>query len=86
MYGKIFYKILHAFFRLSQETTTLYAACNPLTDKKENLIFLIFKEIQKGSVAKSYMSKENLIFLIFKEIQKGSVAKSYMSNVRLVYG
>jgi hypothetical protein len=26
------------------------------TDKKENTIFLIFKEIQKGEVAKSYMT------------------------------
>jgi len=26
------------------------------TDKKENKIFLIYKEIQKGSVAKSYMT------------------------------
>jgi hypothetical protein len=27
------------------------------TDKKENKIFLVYKEIQKGSVAKSYMRK-----------------------------
>ncbi len=27
------------------------------TDKKENQIFLIFKEIQSGAVAKSYMWK-----------------------------
>jgi hypothetical protein len=27
------------------------------TDKKENQIFLIYKEIQMGSFAKSYMSK-----------------------------
>jgi hypothetical protein len=27
------------------------------TDKKENLIFLIYKEIQSGAVAKSYMRK-----------------------------
>jgi hypothetical protein len=26
------------------------------TDKKENLIFLIYKEIQNGAVAKSYMT------------------------------
>ncbi len=32
-----------------QQWTALY------TDKKENKIFLIFKEIQKGAVAKSYM-------------------------------
>jgi hypothetical protein len=27
------------------------------TDKKENKIFLIYKEIQSGAVAKSYMRK-----------------------------
>jgi hypothetical protein len=30
------------------------------TDKKENKIFLIYKEIQMGSVAKSYMRKRFL--------------------------
>jgi hypothetical protein len=29
-----------------------------VTDKKEKKIFLIYKEIQKGAVAKSYMSFE----------------------------
>jgi hypothetical protein len=29
----------------------------PTLIKKENKIFLIFKEIQKGAVAKSYMKK-----------------------------
>jgi hypothetical protein len=28
------------------------------TDKKENKIFLIYKEIQNGAVAKSYMRKK----------------------------
>ena len=37
------------------------------TDKKENEIFLIYKEIQMGSVAKSYMRKG---FLIYEEIRK----------------
>ncbi len=32
------------------------------TDKKENKIFLIFKEIQKGAVAKSYMTNDLLIY------------------------
>jgi hypothetical protein len=31
------------------------------TDKKEKKIFLIYKEIQKGAVAKSYMRKSFLI-------------------------
>jgi hypothetical protein len=33
---------------------------DPWTDKKENLIFLIYKEIQSVAVAKSYMRKEGL--------------------------
>jgi hypothetical protein len=32
------------------------------TDKKENKIFLIYKEIQKGSVAKSYMTNDLIIY------------------------
>jgi hypothetical protein len=36
-------------------------------DKKENLIFLIYKEIQTGAVAKSYMRKG---FLIYEEMLK----------------
>jgi hypothetical protein len=31
------------------------------TDKKENQIFLIYKEIQNGAVAKSYMTNGVLI-------------------------
>jgi hypothetical protein len=37
------------------------------TDKKENQIFLIYKEIQNGAVAKSYMRKG---FLIYEEMPK----------------
>jgi hypothetical protein len=37
------------------------------TDKKENQIFLIYKEIQSGAVAKSYMRKD---FLIYEEMRK----------------
>ena len=37
------------------------------TDKKENQIFLIHKEIQSGAVAKSYMRKG---FLIYEEMRK----------------
>jgi hypothetical protein len=37
------------------------------TDKKENKIFLIFKEIQMGAVEKSYMRKG---FLIYEEMRK----------------
>jgi hypothetical protein len=42
------------------------AACS-YTDKKEKEIFLIYKEIQMGAVAKSYMRKD---FLIYEEMQK----------------
>jgi hypothetical protein len=35
--------------------------------KKENQIFLIYKEIQNGAVAKSYMRKG---FLIYEEMRK----------------
>jgi hypothetical protein len=37
------------------------------TDKKENQIFLIYKEIQNGAVAKSSMRKG---FLIYEEMRK----------------
>ncbi len=37
------------------------------TDKKENQIFFIYKEIQSGAVAKSYMRKG---FLIYEEMRK----------------
>ncbi len=37
------------------------------TDKKENLIFLIYKKIQSGAVAKSYMRK---VFLIYDKMRK----------------
>ncbi len=37
------------------------------TDKKENTIFLIYKEMQMGSGAKSYMRKG---FLTYEEMRK----------------
>jgi hypothetical protein len=37
------------------------------TDKKENKIFLLCKEIQMGAVAKSYMRKG---FLMYEEMRK----------------
>ncbi len=42
-------------------------ACCHYTDRKENNIFLIYKEIQMGSDAKSYMRKG---FLIYEKMQK----------------
>jgi hypothetical protein len=38
-----------------------------ITDKIENQMFLIYKEIQSGAVAKSYMRKG---FLIYEEMRK----------------
>ncbi len=44
------------------------------TDKKENLIFLIYREIQSGAVAKSYMTnglpKYGEIFALSSYIRK----------------
>jgi hypothetical protein len=42
-------------------------AWKPCTDKKESQIFLVYKEIQGGTVAKSYMRKG---FLIYEEMRK----------------
>jgi hypothetical protein len=46
--------------RVSQEGNILYMYTR--TDKKENQIFLIYKEIQNGAVAKSYMTNGLLIY------------------------
>jgi hypothetical protein len=43
----------------------LTACCRPTLIKKENQIFLIYREIQSGTVAKSYMRKG---FLIYEEM------------------
>ena len=43
------------------------APCPPYTNKKENQIFLIYKEIQSGAVAQSYIRKG---FLIYEETRK----------------
>jgi hypothetical protein len=42
-------------------------SCHQHSDKKENQIFLKYKDIQNGAVAKSYMRKG---FLIYEEIRK----------------
>ncbi len=38
-----------------------------ITDKKENKILLIYKEIQKGAVAKSYMRRGFLIYMYMRK-------------------
>jgi hypothetical protein len=45
------------------------------TDKKENTIFLIYKEIQNGSVAKSYVSNG---LLIYREIFAHFLRKPFL--------
>jgi hypothetical protein len=53
----------------SWKTRTLFKL---YTDEKESKIFLIYKEIQMGSGAKSYMTKG---FLIYEEMRK------YLNNI-----
>jgi hypothetical protein len=43
--------------------------CNKIQRKKENQIFLKYKEIQNGAVAKSYMNMRKG-FLIYEEMLK----------------
>jgi hypothetical protein len=50
---------LNMFFALFPFLEVRMGRC---TDKKENLIFLIYKEIQNGAVAKSYMTNGLLIY------------------------
>jgi hypothetical protein len=59
----------------SEETVSLLPTCVALmdrqstqfyTDKKENLVFLIYKEIQSGAVANSFMRKGFLILYMRK--------------------
>ena len=51
------------------------------TDKKENQIFLIYREIQNGAVAKSYMRKG---FLIYEEMREYlTIYEEAVSHIRL---
>ncbi len=52
----------HVYMKFSGPV--FWACC---TDKKENKIFLIYREIESGAVAKSYMRKG---FLIYEEMRK----------------
>ncbi len=52
---------------------------NTCTDKKENQIFLICKEIQNGAVAKWYMRK---VSLIYEEMRKYlAIYEEAVSNI-----
>jgi hypothetical protein len=50
------------------------------TDKKENKIFLLYREIQSGAVAKSNMRKG---FLIYEEMRK--YFSPYMRRPLIIY-
>jgi hypothetical protein len=52
---------------LKKNIKTLRPVCSRYTDKKEKKIFLIYREIQSGAVAKSYIRNG---FLIYEEMQK----------------
>jgi hypothetical protein len=49
------------------------------TDKKENQIFLIYKEFQNGAVAKSYMTNGLLTYVKYLRIS------SYIRKLFLIY-
>jgi hypothetical protein len=55
------------FLHNKKGQSALFALNVWYTDEKEKKIFLIYKEIQNGAVAKSYMRKG---FLIYKEMRK----------------
>jgi hypothetical protein len=68
-YSALFYKqmqknVLKSFYNpstmIAQQTQLTVTTMTNLicTDKEENQIFLIYKEIQNGAVAKSYMSHD----------------------------
>ncbi len=49
------------------------------TDKKENQIFLIYREIQSGAVAKSHMTNGLLIYKeIFSHFLIDSIRKPFL--------
>jgi hypothetical protein len=53
----------------------------PNTDKKLNKIFLIYKEIQSGAVAMSYMRKGLLILYM----RKCTIISPYMRRLLVIY-
>jgi hypothetical protein len=57
----------HCLLRGALTHMSVFALYRGNTDKKENLIFLVCKEIQCGAVAKSYMRKG---FVIYEEMPK----------------
>ncbi len=63
----VFSRPMSSAWRLPFSPTQTLTRAEIHTDKKENQIFLIYKEIQSGAVAKSYMSKG---FIIYEEMHK----------------
>jgi hypothetical protein len=57
------------------------------TDKKENKTFLIYKEIQMGSSAKSYMRKGFLICEEMRKYMNFTIYEEAVSHIiyRLIY-
>jgi hypothetical protein len=57
--------IFNVEYRLAPETTcpnNIKVNIAAFNDKKENQIFLVYKEIQNGAVEKSYLTNDLLIF------------------------
>jgi hypothetical protein len=54
--------VLQIFLYLPRSEKGQYTLIKKDTDKKENQIFLLYKEIQNGAVAKSYMTNGLLIY------------------------
>jgi hypothetical protein len=55
-------ELKHLYTAHIPKYTSRYTSTVLNTDKKENIIFLIFKEIHNGAVAKSYMTDGILIY------------------------
>ncbi len=54
------------------------------TDKKEKKIFLIYKEIKKEAVAKSYITKGLLIYCMTKNLRISSYTVQYKEALSLI--
>ncbi len=80
-FADLFWRVIFLLWTFWDKTSTEFAVaawflCRWLpwerieyfTDKKENQIFLIYKEIQNGAVAKSYMTIGLLILYVYGEI------------------
>jgi hypothetical protein len=65
----------------SAGTARAWLGLHGFTDKKENQIFLIYKEIQNGAVAKSYMTNGVLIQYMGKYLR----ISSYIRRPFLIY-